>query len=108
MAEQYLYLTTTGWKSGKAHRIEIWFVELAGRYYIVAEHGTRAHWVQNVLHQLRVTFQVGSQTFQGTSRVVDRTTESELAGQVAALMDKKYEWSDGLIVELTPDQVSKS
>jgi hypothetical protein len=24
---QLLYLTTIGWKTGKQHRIEIWFVE---------------------------------------------------------------------------------
>jgi hypothetical protein len=26
----YLYLTTTGWKSGRPHEIEIWFTELMG------------------------------------------------------------------------------
>ena len=38
---QFLYLATTGWKTGRQHRIEIWFVEYSGRYYIVSEHPGR-------------------------------------------------------------------
>ena len=34
---EFCYVTTTGWKSGKPHEIEIWFVSHAGAYYIVAE-----------------------------------------------------------------------
>jgi deazaflavin-dependent oxidoreductase (nitroreductase family) len=98
--QQYLYLTTIGWKSGQAHQIEIWYVYHAGRYYLVAETGERAHWVQNIRHNPAITFQVGSAQFTGTGRAVDRSVEPELADAVAALMDAKYDWSDGLIVEL--------
>ena len=38
MDEQYLYLTTTGRVTGKPREIEIWFVESAGKYYVLAEH----------------------------------------------------------------------
>ncbi len=38
-----LYLTTTGWKSGRPHEIEIWYTEWEGRYYVVAERGGQAH-----------------------------------------------------------------
>jgi deazaflavin-dependent oxidoreductase (nitroreductase family) len=99
---QYLYLTTTGWKSGREHHIEIWYVFHAGRYYLVAETGERAHWVQNIRSNPAVTFRVGEASFTGTARAVDRTAEPELAAAVAALMDAKYDWSDGLIVELAP------
>lgn len=101
-AEQYLYLTTTGWKSGRAHEIEIWYVSHAGRYYLVAETGERAHWVQNIRRNPAIRVRVGAVSFAGTGRVVDRAVEPELAAAVSALMDAKYEWSDGLIVELAP------
>ena len=99
----FLYLTTTGWRSGNPHEIEIWFTELDGRYYLVSEGGERAHWVQNVRRQPRVAFRVGRQSFQGTGRVVDSEREPELQGTVSRLSTEKYEWGDGLIVELNPD-----
>ncbi|MGI0018961.1 MAG: nitroreductase/quinone reductase family protein [Nitrososphaera sp.] len=97
---QFLYLATTGWKTGRQHRIEIWFVEYNGRYYIVSEHPERAHWVQNIAHSPQVSFSVGDRTFQGTARPVE--PGSELAAAVSKLMDAKYRWSQGLIVELAP------
>jgi len=33
--EQFLYLTTKGWKTGKEHRIEIWFVSYDDKYYVI-------------------------------------------------------------------------
>lgn len=102
-AGPFLYLTTTGWKTGRAHRIEIWWVYHAGRYYLVAESGERAHWVQNIRRNPAVAFQVGGVRFTGSGRAVDRAAEPELAAAVAALMDAKYAWSNGLIVELAPD-----
>jgi len=70
--QEYLYLTTRGRKTGRAHQIEIWFTRRGRRYYLVAEHGLRAHWVQNLL--------------------VD----------IQARSKSKYGWGDGLVVELDP------
>lgn len=100
---QYLYLTTRGWKTGRDHTIEIWFVAHGGCYYLVSEHRERSHWVQNIRREPDVLFRVGDRSFTGHGRVVDPAAEPELAGAVAALMDAKYEWSDGLMVELEPD-----
>ncbi len=96
----YLYLTTTGWKTGKAHRIEIWFVERQAKYYLAAETRDKAHWVQNIRHRSAVMFEVGGQTFHGAGRVIDPAQEPDLAVEIRALMDAKCDWSDGLIVEL--------
>ncbi len=98
----YLYLTTTGWKTGQPHQIEIWFVAHKGQYYLVAETRDKAHWVQNIRRHSAVTFRVEGKTFQGTGRVVDPAQEPGLAAEVRALMDAKYDWSDGVIVELSP------
>jgi deazaflavin-dependent oxidoreductase (nitroreductase family) len=99
----YLYVTTTGWKTGNPHTIEIWFVAHDGQFYIVSEHRERSHWVQNIRHRPAITFRVGDRQFQGRGRVVDPAAEPELAAAVSALMDAKYDWSDGLIVELRPE-----
>jgi deazaflavin-dependent oxidoreductase (nitroreductase family) len=99
----FLYLTTTGWKSGNPHEIEIWFTELDGCYYLISEGGERAHWVQNLRRQPQVSFRVGGRTFQGKGRVVDPQGEPELQAAVSRLSTEKYDWGDGLIVELSPD-----
>lgn len=101
--QPYLYLTTTGRRSGLPREIEIWFTERDGRYYVIAEKRERAHWVQNLLANPRVTVRVGSRTFAATARVVAAGPEPELARAIQALSDGKYGWSDGLIVELTPE-----
>jgi deazaflavin-dependent oxidoreductase (nitroreductase family) len=98
---QFIYVTTTGWKSGNPHEIEIWFVGHAGRYYIVSEHRERSHWVQNIRRNPSLTFRINNQTYTGTGRAVDPKAEPELAAVVSALMDAKYDWSEGLIVELS-------
>lgn len=100
----YLYLTTTGHRTGQPHEIEIWYVERGGLYYLVSEHRDRAHWVRNLRREPRVTLRVNGIRYAGQARVVDPAAEPELAADVTALMDAKYGWSDGLIVELTPGE----
>lgn len=102
---KYLYLTTTGRRSGRPRRIEIWFTRHAGRYYLIAEHGLRARWVQNLLSDPAVRARVGARTFRAQARVVDRA-ERELVATVRALSEAKYGWGDGLVVEISPSRRS--
>jgi deazaflavin-dependent oxidoreductase (nitroreductase family) len=95
-------LTTQGWKSGKQHTIEIWFAEHNKRYYIISERLDSAHWVQNIKHNPAVSFSINDNMFKGNARIVDQGKESALSAEVLKLMDTKYKWSQGLIVELTP------
>jgi deazaflavin-dependent oxidoreductase (nitroreductase family) len=95
-------LTTLGWKSGKQHTIEIWFAEHNKRYYIISERLDSAHWVQNIKHNPAVSFSINDNMFKGNARIVDQGKESALSAEVLKLMDTKYKWSQGLIVELTP------
>jgi deazaflavin-dependent oxidoreductase (nitroreductase family) len=101
--EPFLYLTTTGRRSGRPREIEIWFTRRAGRFYLIAETGERARWVQNLAGEPRVTWRVGDAPFTGRARVVDAERERALAGEVRARSELKYGWGDGLIVELAPD-----
>ena len=98
----FLYLTTKGWKTGKPHEIEIWYVELGGSYYMVAELRQRSHWVQNIQRDPKVRFIVNKKKLEGKARIVDPNGEPELVGRVTQEMDKQYDWSDGTIVELRP------
>jgi deazaflavin-dependent oxidoreductase (nitroreductase family) len=101
--EQFLYLTTTGWKTGRPHQVEIWFVRREGKFYLVSEQELRSHWAQNIRRQPLISFRVGQSNFKGSGRPVDREKEADLAQAVSELMNKKYGWSTGLIVELVPD-----
>jgi len=98
----YLYLTTTGRVTGQPREIEIWFTERDGRFYVIAEHRERAHWVRNLLANARVAVRVGNRQFDATARVVLDEAEPALTSAVKALSDAKYGWSDGLVVELIP------
>src|SRR5258706_8175891 len=44
MTEPFLYLTTVGRTSGLPRTIEIWFVSLGGRHYLVSERRDASHW----------------------------------------------------------------
>ena len=96
-------MITHGWKSGKEHRIEIWYVEHDKKYYIISERLEGAHWVQNIKHDSRVSFSTrDNHVFNGIARIVDREKDSGLAEEISKLMNVKYKWNEGLIVELTP------
>ena len=106
--EQFLYLTTTGRVTGQARQIEIWYVEHNGCYYIVSEHREKAHWVRNFQKQPAVNFSVGTGDEPESARrrsaaFARAVTDPELLDQVRALMNSKYGWSNGLVVELNPE-----
>ena len=108
-AESFLYLVTRGRKSGVPREIEIWFVAHESRYYLVAETRERAGWVKNLRAHAEVAFSLGTRrdkqrdarSTPARARVVDEG-ETQLLVQVRALMDAKYGWSDGLVVEIAP------
>ena len=84
------------------HRIEIWYVTHNERYYIMSERGINAHWVRNINHNSRISFSINNSEYEGEGRIIDSTKESQLAAQVSEIMDAKYRWDQGLIVELRP------
>jgi maleate isomerase len=79
-AEPFLYLTTAGRKTGRAHRIEIWFAAQDGRLYLLAGGRERSDWVRNLIANPRVTVELGDETRVAHARVLQPgTTEDELA-----------------------------
>jgi hypothetical protein len=58
--------------------------------------------VQNIKHNATVSFSIYDRIFKGNALIADQEKESVLSAEVLKLMDRKYKWSQGLIVELTP------
>ena len=102
VSAEFLSLTTIGRVSGEAREIEIWFTEHAGRYYVIAEHGERARWVQNLRADPIVRVRVADRSFATIARVVDPIAEPTLSRAVRGRSEAKYGWGDGLVIELVP------
>ena len=103
MTPEYLYLTTTGRRTGRPREIEIWFTWDADRYYLVSELRQRAQWVRNVLAEPCVQWRVGTTTLVGCARVLGESADRDRARAAQARSRAKYGWGEGLVVELTPD-----
>jgi deazaflavin-dependent oxidoreductase (nitroreductase family) len=101
--QEYLYLTTIGRRTGLPREIEVWFTERNGRYYVIAEHGERARWVQNLRANDAIRFRVGDKTYTGRARVLGADTHADVTRAIQRLSEEKYGWGDGLVVELTPN-----
>ena len=98
----YLYLTTRGRRTGLPREIEIWFTRFEGRFYVIAEHREHARWVQNLRADPRPGVRVGQRRFRARARIVDARKEPGLAREIRTRSTRKYNWGDGLIVELVP------
>jgi hypothetical protein len=57
--------------------IEIWFVTLHGKYFIMAEK-FRAHWIRNIERNARVKVRVENREFEATARVLDERKNAGL------------------------------
>jgi deazaflavin-dependent oxidoreductase (nitroreductase family) len=91
--EDFAYLTTTGRRSGKPHRIEIWFAIEDRRMFMLSGGGERADWVRNIQKNGDVRIQVGSQSTQARARVARAGAEDQRARE---LLDGKYMgWRQG-------------
>ena len=86
-SEPYAYLTTIGRRTGRPHRIEIWFAAQDGRVYLLSGGRERADWVRNLRANPRVTLELGGETRAGAARVLhagtdeDRRTRELLVGK---------------------------
>jgi deazaflavin-dependent oxidoreductase (nitroreductase family) len=79
-SDPFLYLTTTGRRSGRPHRIEIWFAAQDRTLYLMSGGRDHADWVRNLLANPRVSVDLGGETHQGIARVLaPETAEDQLA-----------------------------
>jgi deazaflavin-dependent oxidoreductase (nitroreductase family) len=83
VGEPFLYLTTIGRRTGRPHRIEIWFAAHGGRLYLLSGGRERADWVRNLQANPRVTVELGDETHVGKARVLEAgTAEDQLAREL--------------------------
>ena len=59
--------------------------------------------MKNIRSRPKISFEVDGDRYIAIGRVVESEEEPELVKEVSRLMKAKYEWSDGLIVELRPE-----
>lgn len=96
----FLYLSTTGRRTGLPREIEIWFAESDGRLYILAEHGLNAQWVQHILANPRVRVRIGGREWDAVARVLDPNEDAQAYSNARQLAREKYGWGEGLPVEI--------
>jgi len=66
----------------------------------MSERGINAHWARNIRHNSRISFSINKSNYEGEGRVTDSTKESQLAAKVSEIMNTKYHWDRGPILEL--------
>ncbi|HET7700415.1 MAG TPA: nitroreductase family deazaflavin-dependent oxidoreductase [Candidatus Limnocylindria bacterium] len=86
-SEDFAYLTTTGRRTGRPHRIEIWFALRDGRIYLLSGGGDRADWVRNIRKDGHVRVQVGSRSVAARAHIARAGAEDQRARE---LLDEKY------------------
>lgn len=93
----HLYLTTVGRRSGRPHRIEIWFAAHDSQIYLRAGGRERADWVRNLMVNPRVEVELGGETRVGFAHVIEEgSNDDNLARD---LLVTKYEKTDGELEE---------
>jgi len=89
----FCYLTTRGRKSGKPHRIEIWFAAHEGRLYLMAGGRDGSDWVRNLRSEPTVQVEIDGVVRAGRARVIEGEADEPLARRLLA---GKYQgWREG-------------
>ena len=87
MEDNYCYLTTTGRRSGRPHRIEIWYARDGDTLYLLGGGGRRSDWVQNLVANPTVSVEVDGEQRTARARVLD---DGDGAERARALVFDKY------------------
>lgn len=77
--DDFCYLTTTGRRTGRPHRIEIWYALDGGTLYLLAGGGRSSDWVQNLSTDPAVTVEIDGVIRPARARVLEAVEEAELA-----------------------------
>jgi deazaflavin-dependent oxidoreductase (nitroreductase family) len=86
-SDDYCYLTTTGRRTGKPHRIEIWYANAGDTLYLLAGGGRSSDWVRNLSADPAVRVEVDGHHHLARARIVEPGEEAERA---RALVFDKY------------------
>jgi deazaflavin-dependent oxidoreductase (nitroreductase family) len=94
-ALSFCYVTTAGRRTGRPHRIEIWFAAApdSETIYLLAGGRERSDWVRNLVANPACTVEIGADSYRGTARLVEGSSEEEPARR---LVYEKYRRADDL------------
>ena len=90
-SDDFCYLTTTGRRTGRPHRIEIWYAGRRPRSTSCPEAATNSHWVQNLMADPAVTVELDGQTHPARARVLDGDEAEQARTLVFAKYHGRYE-----------------
>jgi deazaflavin-dependent oxidoreductase (nitroreductase family) len=68
---EFCYLITRGRRSGRPHRIEIWFVADEDAVYVLSN-GANADWYRNIVADENVALEVAGERRDTAARTIDR------------------------------------
>lgn len=77
--DDYCYVTTTGRRSGRPHRIEIWYARAGATLYLLAGGGTASDWVRNLQADPVVTVELDGRSRPARARIIEDRAEDERA-----------------------------
>ncbi len=86
--DDYCYLTTTGRRSGRPHRIEIWYAADGDTLYLLAGGGRSSDWVRNLDADPAVSVELDGALRSGRAQVVDA---GDRADRARTLVFAKYQ-----------------
>jgi deazaflavin-dependent oxidoreductase (nitroreductase family) len=88
-------LETTGRRSGRPRRIEIWFAAdpVRDRVYVLSGGRDRAHWVRNLRADPAVRVRIAGRWFDGVASELDGGPDDPVARR--ALAAKYQGWTEG-------------
>jgi deazaflavin-dependent oxidoreductase (nitroreductase family) len=89
-ADDYCYLTTTGRRTGRPHRIEIWYAADGDILYLLAGGGRSSDWVQNVCADPAVLVEIDGARRPARGRVLDGNDDRDEAELARSLVHTKY------------------
>ena len=92
-ADDYCYLTTTGRRSGRPHRIELWYAAEGETLYLLSGGGRSSDWVRNLLANEDVLVEVEGDAHPARGRVLEGGDEAERARSL--VYDKDAPRSEG-------------
>jgi deazaflavin-dependent oxidoreductase (nitroreductase family) len=79
VADDFCYLSTTGRRTGRPHRIEIWYAADGDTLYLLSGGGRSADWVQNLLVDPAVRVEIDGEIHSARGRLVEDGAEVERA-----------------------------
>jgi hypothetical protein len=97
-ADECCDISTTGRRSGRTHRIEIWFGVIDDTLYLISGNGPGADWYANALADPNIVIHLGGEDVDGVARAVTDVDERRSVGE---LMGAKYPWDGDPSIGLT-------